>query len=163
MRKLLLAMVLLLASGVYSHADPLTAQLKLTGVGGANDGRVYVYPYNFDVTINGSTIQAALVCDDYFDDISFGESWTATVYSLNDVLNGAGQMGTLSTPLAGLQSNRQNAYLDAAWLYKQLLVPGSDAIAINHTIWALFSNTTTYFTGNEAPAYWYDKAEYWRT
>jgi len=134
-------MVLLLGLGVYAHADPVTAGLKITGVGGANDGRVYVYPYNFEVTINGVTVNTALVCDDYFDDISIGESWTATVYKIGDVLAGAGQMGTGMTV-----ANRMAAYLDAAYLYQKLVSNPGDAIALNHAIWSLFADTSAYFS-----------------
>jgi hypothetical protein len=150
MRKFVLgaAMVLLmLGNAAYGHAETVT--LKLTGVGGANDGHFYVYPYNFSVNGVGSV---PLICDDFTDEVYFGESWTANVYGFADIVSGKGQMGSVLP----LETNRVKAYTDAAWLYKQL--NSSNAVAINHTIWALFANTSPYFTITTSD-YWYGQAE----
>jgi hypothetical protein len=143
MRKLALLLVLLIGTAGFACADGLTVTLQFKNVGpGFSDGKVYVYPYNF--SINGSNVDTPLVCDDFSDDITFGESWTANVYNMTDILkNGKGQM----RPSGGLQPDTIRAYEDAAWLYQQLILPSNennaDAAAINRAIWALFTNTAT--------------------
>ncbi len=143
MRKLVLLFLILISTAGFAAANGLQVTLTLENVvPGYNDGKVYVYPYNF--SINGSTVLTPLVCDDFSDDISFGESWTANVYNMADILkNGKGQM----RPSGGLQPDTIRAYEDAAWLYEQLILPShnnnADAVAINRAIWALFTNTAT--------------------
>src|SRR5215831_17004115 len=143
MRKLVLLFFIILSTAGLAAADGLQVTLTFKNVGpGFNDGRVYVYPYNF--SINGSNVETPLVCDDFSDDISFGESWTANVYNMTDILkNGKGQM----RPSAGVQPDTIRAYEDAAWLYQQLILPSNennaDAVAINRAIWALFTDTDT--------------------
>ena len=59
-----------------------TAQLTFVNVGPGNIAPtgVYAYPYNF--SINGSTTLTPMMCDSYYNHISFGESWTASVHSI---------------------------------------------------------------------------------
>ena len=144
MRKLLLAVVLLLGNIVYARAN--TIDLKLINVGpGYNDTHYYVYPYNF--SINGSNTLTSLLCDDFIDDVYFNESWKANVYTIGDIIAGNGQMtpveGSLMRPTGSpmLPSQRIRAYEDAAWLYQELVANTNqtNAVDINNTIWALFS------------------------
>jgi hypothetical protein len=143
MRKLGLLFFLLIGTAGIAAANGLTVNLQFENVGpGFSDGRVYVYPYNF--SINSSSTLTPLVCDDLLDDISFGESWTANVNNMADILKGGlGQM----RPPGGLQPDAIKAYEDAAWLYQQLILPShfnnTDAVAINRAIWALFTDSST--------------------
>jgi len=59
--------------------------MKFEGVNGANDGQFYVSPY-FG-SMNGQ--QVALFCDDIINEVSFGQTWWATVTNLgsNDFSN----------------------------------------------------------------------------
>jgi hypothetical protein len=156
----------LLMLGTATYGQATTASLTLTGTGpGYEDGSgIYVYPYVF--TVNGVG-GVSLVCDDYGDTVNIGESWTANVYNINQVLNsGDGQMTVASGAIA---SSRNQAYIDAAWLYTQLMLPANNndtnAAAINNTIWALFSNTTlgtdgtAGFTVPTGAGSWYAQAQ----
>ena len=72
-----------------------TVGMDFTGLSGSqgsnnNLGGVYTYPYYFSVTSNGHTsTNVPLICDDFSDEISVGESWTATEYSLSSIISGA--------------------------------------------------------------------------
>jgi hypothetical protein len=151
LRRLILP-ILILGFTLQAHAN---TTLQLVDVGpGYSDGSYYVYPYNF--SINGSPTTVSLLCDDFRDDIYFGETWSANLYTFSDILAGNGQM----FPDGGLVAagNRRGAYMDAAWLYQQLLsglTPGN-AVSINHTIWGLFENTP--FNGDADVASWYSAA-----
>lgn len=151
-RHLILALVLF-GFTITAHAN--TVQMKLVNVGpGYNDGTDYVYPYNF--SINGSSTLTSLLCDDYLDNIDFGETWTANTYSISDITGGAGQMN----PSGGLVATGQRvaAYEDAAWLYQQLVanLTASNAVNINHTIWGLFESTP--FNTNAQVTTWFAAA-----
>jgi len=152
-RTLTVALIVLFVSVGYASAAPV--ELRLVNVGpGYNDGSYYVFPYNF--SINGSIDLVSLLCDDFNDDIYFGETWMAKVFGLADIFAGQGQM----TPKDGLVANgdRVTAYKDAAWLYRTLesnLTPGN-AVAINHTIWSLFAPTP--FSGSADVATWFAAA-----
>jgi hypothetical protein len=87
------------------------------------------------------------MCDDYLDEVSIGQSWTATVNRLVDIENGTatGQMSSSNAGRTTLQ-----AYKDAAWLYQQLYInaPGSNPAAYNDAVWALFSLTADNIVGS---------------
>jgi len=135
---LLLALVMF-GTAAYSHADTVT--LTLVNVNpGYNDGSYYTYTYNF--SINGSPVLTPLLCDDFVDDVYIGETWTATVSNINQIVAN-GQM----TPVAGslaFGQTKLKAYLEAAYLYNKLYttLDASSSVNINHAIWALFSSTT---------------------
>lgn len=151
-RHLILALFLL---GFTINAQANTVQMKLVNVGpGYNDGSDYVYPYNF--SINGSSTLTSLLCDDYLDNINLGETWTANTYSISDILGGKGQMNPSGGIVAAGQ--RVEAYEDAAWLYQQLVanVTETNAVNINHTIWALFESTP--FNSNAKVTSWFAAA-----
>src|SRR5262245_49130567 len=107
-RKLFLALPFLFFAAHPAQAE--TVDLTFVNVGpGYNDGSYYDYPYNF--SINGSNTLTSLICDDFNDDIWFGESWSAYVNGFADILGGAGQM----QPGGGLVASgrRAAAYKDA--------------------------------------------------
>ena len=157
MRKLI-ACLFFLSIATYAHAETVT--MKLVNVGpGYNDGQYYVYPYNF--SINGSASLTSLMCDDYVDDINFGESWQAHVYSMTDVIaNGKGQMNPVSSGSLAYKYGQtdKRAYEEAAWLYMKLManVTSANAVDINHTVWALFS--TTPYNNNANVISWFNQA-----
>jgi hypothetical protein len=80
-----IAMAAVCAAGFTTAACASTTTLTLTGTGGAteplNSGEsVYVYPYNFTV---GSATNVSLMCISFDDEITEGESWTATIDPLS--------------------------------------------------------------------------------
>jgi hypothetical protein len=130
--------VVMLGTAAYSHAD--TATLTLVNVSpGYNDGTYYTYPYNF--SINGSPVLTPLICDDFVGDVYIGETWTATVSTI-DTIAANGQMVPVVGSLAYGQT-KLKAYLEAAYLYNKLVsnLNSSTSVDINHTVWALFSAT----------------------
>ncbi len=146
---------LLLVFGFAICAQANTVQMQLVNVDpGNNDGSAYVYPYNF--SINGSGSLISLLCDDYTDDVYFGETWTAKVNTFSDILLGGGQM----VPSGGFVAAGQTAaaYMDAAWLYEELTADPTptNAVNINHAIWGLF--TATPFNTNADVTAWFAKA-----
>jgi hypothetical protein len=105
--------VLLLLSPRMGYADNMT--IKLESVGGQSSGVVqgeYVFPYNF--SFNGSTDLTPLMCISYENEISFGESWTATM-----------------VPVSG---NVQ--YVEAAYIEALAAAPGASANTIAVAQWA---------------------------
>jgi len=80
--------------------------MGFTGPQGDNSGGVYTYPYNF--TINGSG-NYTLICDDFSNQISLGESWTATTLTMSN-LNSSNVMG-LKFASAGVMGYQEAAYL----------------------------------------------------
>jgi hypothetical protein len=109
---------------VPAFADPVNVQL--TGVGGANQGGVYVTPYL--LSINGGT-PINVICNDYSHDVWIGETWTANISTFSN----------LSGARFGTQDTQQ--YDEAAWLYNQYLTgqSGYSAGDVNFAIWALFN------------------------
>lgn len=93
-----------------AYADTVT--LKLESVGGQQSDGDYVFPYNF--SYNGSAFTVPLMCVSYYDHISVGESWTATI-----------------TQIAG---NTQ--YEEAAYIFSLAAAPGASADTIAEAQWA---------------------------
>jgi len=112
---------------------PAVAQATLTfqGVGGANGGGVYTYPYYFSIN-NGPT--QSLICDSFDNEINPPTQWTANVYSLLSA----------GTPGEGYFSGLSNAQVlyDAAGLIFEQIIQGNSNVGSvfgNWAIWALFS------------------------
>ena len=74
---------LLSFSPLKANADAIgsTVNLQYIGAQGANDGHFYVYPYY--VTVNGASPSLPMMCISYFNEISQGESWTATITAVS--------------------------------------------------------------------------------
>ncbi len=101
-----------------AHATTVT--MDFTGVGGANSGGVYTYPYYF--TIDGGS-QVSLMCVSYEQEIylsSPNETWTATITPI----------GTATSTLTSTEEE-EDAYLDSV-----ILNPGSSAQTISDAQWA---------------------------
>lgn len=157
MRKIIAASflaLLILGTGKLAVAGSTTT-LTLTGTAGIYQNGIYVYPYDFTVATTGqpTLYSVPLLCDDFDDEVVFGESWKVTV-STGSAIVANGQMSvpatTAADPYPGQitphdgESVRSKAYEDAAFLYA-LLGTGGDASmdkAINETIWAIFSTST---------------------
>ncbi len=138
-----LALLLVLFS-----TGPAFSQVSMdfTGVGGANGGGVYTYPYYFSIN-NGP--QTSLICDSFDNTIQVPETWTATVTSL--LTAGAGGAYYSGT---GMQ-----VYYDAAGIiFEQILNGTVSAVQGNWAIWGLFSTNAQansfYTTGgpNNSPS-----------
>src|SRR5437660_4845581 len=56
--------------------------IRLTGVGGNNEGGVYTVPYY--LSINGGASNMVM-CDDYTHDVVVNETWQGTVYTYADL------------------------------------------------------------------------------
>jgi hypothetical protein len=143
-RATLLALVVLGTAG-YSHADTLKL-LSSPAPPYYDNNSIYTYPYYFSV--NGSASPFPLMCDDYADEVYFGESWTANVWNINNVaLAGHGQMGPAAGSLAALNGlTKGQAYVVAAYLYTELVSDLNQANSqeYNHAVWALFTNVPAY-------------------
>ncbi len=102
-----------------SWLSPLKAHattMDFTGVGGANSGGVYTYPYDF--TIGGSPV--SLMCVSYLQEIEIPETWTATITPI----------GTATSTLTSTDEE-EDAYLDSV-----ILAPGASAQTISDAQWA---------------------------
>ncbi|MGA3012352.1 MAG: PEP-CTERM sorting domain-containing protein [Terracidiphilus sp.] len=77
---------LLSFSPLKASADTIgsTVTLQLTGVQGTNDGHYYVYPYY--LSVNGASPSLPMMCISYDNEVSQGESWTATITSVSGQL-----------------------------------------------------------------------------
>jgi hypothetical protein len=82
-----------------------------------------------------------LICDDFNHNVTINESWTADVFTLNDMTTpGTGAL----TPNPSLSLSVPTAYQEAGWLYLQLANNPQTVdrnTAINYAIWGLFSNS----------------------
>jgi hypothetical protein len=91
-----------------------TTKITITGVGdGANLDGAYVDPYNAVIGTGSSAVSTYAICDDWSDNTSVGQSWTANVYNLATAGNSSN-----GNPLFG---NNQGLYNELAWLGTQLL------------------------------------------
>src|SRR5260370_21341028 len=120
--RLVLAFLALLL--VAFSAAPAFSQVTLdfTGVGGANGGGEYTYPYYFK--INNGTQTTSLICDSFDNSIQVPQTWTANVASL--LTAGAGGAYYSGT---GMQ-----VYYDAAGIiFEQILNCTVNAV---HGSWA---------------------------
>jgi hypothetical protein len=102
-----------------------TVSMKFIAPGGNNSGGVYTYPYNF--SINGSPTYTPLVCDAYNNEITMGESWTATVTPL---VNAGGMWG----------SSDLLDYKAAGLIFEGMAAGWIDPNAGNWAIWGLFAS-----------------------
>jgi hypothetical protein len=113
--------------------------MTLKGTPSGNLGGVYTSPYEF--TVNG-TPGLLLICDDFSDEITVGETWSFNVNTWS----------TLSNTLWAAKGapNLATQYEEATWLALQLLNPsatwntfctnagGFCAGDISYAIWAVF-------------------------
>lgn len=126
--RLTLALLALLL-GAFSGKSAFTqVSMDFTGVGGANGGGVYTYPYYFSIN-NGP--QTSLICDSFDNHIQVPETWTANVNSLLT----AGNLGE------GYFTGMQSAYDEAGLIFEAILTGAVNEVQGNWAIWGLFSST----------------------
>jgi hypothetical protein len=113
----LLALVMTLAIPLSANADTVT--LTLNTAGSNQVAGDYAYPYYLTV---GDTANVALMCLNFADDVTFGESWTAT-----------------EVTLLGPHENLNN--LAAAWLLQDAISNPGNAVADQLAAWSLFDST----------------------
>jgi len=105
--------------------------LKFTGASGPTENAggetVYVYPYNFSV--NGSSTTTQLICLNFNEEITQGESWTVNVDTISQAANG--------------NSTLLKDYEEDAWLYSQITPSSSkseDAL-IQFAVWDVLDSS----------------------
>jgi hypothetical protein len=129
--------VLFFASASFAQT---TTQISITGVGdNASLDGVYVDPYNATIGTGSSAVSTYAICDDWSDNTSIGQTWTANVINLATAGN-----SSKGTPLFG---NNQGLYNELAWLGTQLLANPIDATnqdAISFAIWELTYSSYPY-------------------
>ena len=89
----ILAMCLLFSSGLVLFQTPALADYRVVTVTGPNDGSpdslgyFYTNPYTFTITPTGSASFSPvfLSCDDFWDEINFGDSWSVKTYNGSSV------------------------------------------------------------------------------
>ncbi|HXA00278.1 MAG TPA: PEP-CTERM sorting domain-containing protein [Candidatus Dormibacteraeota bacterium] len=118
MRKLVLAVLLLVGTSAY--ADTLT----LTGAPNGENG-----PY--DLSLNGSSTSTPMICFSEKNLITFGESWNVQAYTIT-------QIASLSGPFAGTTTQ----YNELGYLANQLFAnPGNNDL--QQAIWAVLGTGGT--------------------
>jgi hypothetical protein len=135
-----------LALAMVAQAEQVT--LYYTGnTGGYVSGGYYAYPYYFNVA---GTPNVPLLCDDANDEISGGQSWTAQVTNLGDIIRNPtlitqtmfGSTTNWLNKVAGLSSGLQ-AYEVAAYLFLQMRANPSLISEYQSDIWYLFATQST--------------------
>ena len=126
-----------------AHAN--LVDITLNDPGSRVQGGVYVGPYNMSV----NNILIPLVCDDFIDHVSSGESWQANVYTFND-------LSQTKWTGDGLQKYGQDA-----WLYEQGLLQPAAWGDISYAMWAVFNPTpvTSSAGWTSGASNWLAKAE----
>jgi PEP-CTERM motif len=132
-----LALCLILAVPVFADTVSMTYQGH-NGAPALNGSPLIGYPYYF--SINGSSTQTALLCDSFDNNISVGQSWTATATPfLQGIANSMfGPSMTLDYKAAGL-------------IFESMLQNNIDRNTAQWAIWGLFSATAasdSYFLSN---------------
>jgi hypothetical protein len=127
-------------------ASASTVSVQFVGVGGASQNGVYTYPYY--LTMNGGP-QTPMMCDDFYDRISVGDSWQANITQLSS--------GDLSlTRFGNLTKYEEAAYL----LLQTRTTDPSQWGNINWAIWDIFDPNADPGAAYKAGVdYWLNKAE----
>ncbi|HTS05642.1 MAG TPA: hypothetical protein VMP68_08670 [Candidatus Eisenbacteria bacterium] len=128
MRKYTLGMFAMLLAFMLGPPGKLradTVSMELTGVS-QYLGDYYIAPYT--ISVNGRTY--SLICDDAYDEISKGESWTATTE-------------TFSNPSGALFYSTYGSvgYQEAGWLAQQIMANITDTVTAGeyqYALWDLF-------------------------
>ncbi len=113
-----------------AHAESLATITFLGAPTGANDGSYFVLPYQISIQegSNEPVIQN-VICYDTHDEVSYGETWSADLLSLNEAVT-SGYFSNTADPLLG--------YEEVAWLSGQSYTDTDSAVALQHAIWDVF-------------------------
>src|SRR5664279_5080020 len=127
-------------------SDVYKRQVQFVGLGGASQNGVYTYPYY--LTMNGGP-QTPMMCDDFFDSVSVGDSWQANITQLS-----SGDMSL--TRFGNLTKYEEAAYL----LLQTRITDPSQWGNINWAIWDIFDPNADPGAAYKAGVdYWLNKAE----
>jgi len=150
---LLAAVTFCLVGSAFASPLPLSiVTMTFTGTGGSAPlGYAYVYPYYFNLSpaipSGHPNIDVALTCDDFTDEISYGESWTAEVTSLPNASSGNTYFfgRTNYDGASGLTS-----YEEAAWLAEEMMSrsPIASVADLQWALWGLFDGTNGVFNAD---------------
>lgn len=143
-------------------ADP--AEVTFTGVNGASQGGFYTSPYyGFVDEQNGHKISVDLFCDDFLHEIYFGESWSANLFTFEDLSQ---------VRFPGLTTGQTlERYSEMAWLAEQISNDPAQAGDINFALWAIPDPAVTQQAGfTSGSAHWlalaesqtYKPGEFWK-
>lgn len=107
-----------------AQADPVVS-MDLTGVAGPSLAGVYTDPYYAKIGPANLTLasqftsqnsySAAIYCDDYYDEVSTGHIWQATVTNMGEL-----SKGSVDASLMFQNSAQATDYMAAAWLAEQM-------------------------------------------
>jgi len=110
-----------------AQANPVVS-IELTGFSGASLNGVYTEPYNAQIGPAGLTnasqfnsmnsVPAAIYCDDFYDDVSAGQVWQATVTNMSALSTTSLNTSVMfhdTTP-----ATQAADYMAAAWLAEQI-------------------------------------------
>jgi hypothetical protein len=104
-----------------------TANVTFNNVSGASLGGVYTDPYSGTISGLGNV---SMVCDDYIDHITFGESWQANALSFANI---AGS----SQPLFIGNANKADGYAAVGYLAEQIF-SNPTAAQNDYISWAIW-------------------------
>jgi hypothetical protein len=125
-----------------AFADTVT----FIGATGPSIGGVNVAPYQIQdsAILGGATIN--VICDDFADHVSSGDTWTAQI----ETFTAAGMLSP-----GALFGSSNPAYDEAVYLYAEFLNGSADAGGVNYAIWGLFDPsvvTSSAYTPTDAAA-----------
>lgn len=125
----LLALLLIFVSTGPAFAGDTTVTMSFQSVGGDNGGGFYTYPYYFSINNGPST---ALICDNFDNEITAPETWTANVNSLLSA-------GTAGNGYYSNLAGAQTMYDAAGMIFEAILTGQLTSVQGNWAIWGLFS------------------------
>jgi len=140
---LLLGLAVLFGLSMTAFAD--STDILFTGVSGPNAGGVYtgIYYGTLNNGMANAVPNSPFICDDYPDEITEGDSWTATVSSLTNL----GTTRFMPTYLNDPSLTQIQAYSEVAWLAENLLygagtngTTDNDPNGISWAIWYILDN-----------------------
>ena len=115
--------------------------LQLTGTGGTtvNVGSETVYVYPYDFSVNGSSATTQLMCLNFNNEITVGESWTVNADTIAQAANG--------------NSTLLKNYEEDAWLYSQITPTTSQDLEtlIQFAVWNILDPSGV---GTASDPYW---------
>jgi len=110
-----------------AHANPVVS-MELTGFSGASLNGVYTDPYNAQIGPAGLTsasqftsmnsAPATIYCDDFYDDVSAGQVWQATVTNMSALSTTSLNTTVMFHDMTPAQQAAD--YMAAAWLVEQI-------------------------------------------
>ena len=110
-----------------AHASPIVS-MELTGVAGPSLGGNDTDPYFAQIGPQGLTqgaqftagnsAAATVYCDDFYDDVSIGQVWQATVTNMSALSSNAPLTNLMFD--TGNAASQEKSYMAAAWLAEQI-------------------------------------------